>query len=242
MCALLTVGLCWNAVVLSQETNRIDPIKKGTNMIPIFLIEDDLRESAAKLGCHLTLEYQGLGIGDGGGTKVAEPQHDQFNADSVASFLSKLRAYLDAFIIERDVKNPKILHIIQKVLADDKDYALNQKISVEYSGRIVPTNVPIIPRPASAPWFRTEGGLIPAVAEKIKEDIREGTEDNNIPGMVGDASTRVNVHATNETVRSIFTDCLSITNYNAILWRAVATTATVGDTNCVLVQFFGPKK
>jgi hypothetical protein len=193
-----------------------------------------LYETSAKLGCHFTLERQGGRI-TGNESKATLPVRIDLSADSIPSLVSKLRDYLDGFIVVQDANNPKIVHIIEKVLADDKNYALNKRISLNYFGKLARTNIPI---PAKPGYETTTGGLLAAVAEKAG-DIRGGSDDSTFLGMAGDCCTRINVNATNETVRSILTDCLPSANYNPVMWRAVRTTQN-GEP-CVLVQFFGQK-
>ena len=209
-----------------------------------------LDENGEKLGCSFTIEYRGYRIT--GKESKADPFYTQYtevradlDADSIPSLLSKLRNYLDGFLVVQDSKNPKIIHIIEKVLADDENYALNKKISVHYSGLLGGTIVPVMPINGSATLV---GGLLPAVAEKAG-DIRSGSDTSGGGGGAGgspwDDVTQINVNATNETVRSIFTDCLPTANYNPVMW--VAVTSKRNDEHnemvqCVLVDFFGPKK
>src|ERR1035437_1744719 len=214
------------------STNSVQPLRPR-----VLNFMDVLRETGTKLGCHFTLEYQGFGI-TGKETKATLPVRVDLSADSIPSLISRLRDYLDGFMVEEDAKNLKIVHIIEKVLADDKNYALNKRISLNYFGRLAPTNIPI---PAKPGYETTTGGLLAAVAEKAG-DIRGGSDDvgiNNFLGMVSDRGTRINVNATNETVRSILTDCLPAANYSPVMWRAVTTTQN--GESCVLVQFFGQK-
>jgi hypothetical protein len=145
-----------------------------------------------------------------------------------------------------DAKNPKIIHIIEKVLADDENYALNKKITVHYSGLLEGTNITVMPINGRSTLV---GGLLPAVAEKAG-DIRAGLENSGASsgggsGLATDSITKVNINATNETVRSIFTDCLPTANYNPVMWTAVTTkrgNAQNELVQCVLVDFFGPNK
>jgi hypothetical protein len=228
----------------ADETNAIasKPPEQYRSFISI------LDENGTKLGCNFTIEYQGYGIT--GKESKANPFYTQYtkvqadlDADSIPSMVSKLRDYLDGFMVVPDSKNPKIIHIIEKVLADDKNYALNKKISVHYSGLLGRTIITVNGRSSLV------GGLLPALAEKAG-DIRAGLENTGASsggggGLATDNITEVNINATNETVRSIFTDCLPTANYNPVMWTAV--TSKRGNAQnelvqCVLVDFFGPKK
>ena len=118
-----------------------------------------------------------------------------------------------------------------------KIMGLNKKISVRYSGLLGVTIITVNGRSTLV------GGLLPVVAEKAG-DIRAGLENSGASsggggGLATDNITEVNINATNETVRSIFTDCLPTANYNPVMWTA-ATTQRGNAQNelvqCVLVD------
>jgi len=208
-----------------------------------------LDENGENLGCSFTIEYRGYAVT--GKESKADPFYTQYtkvradlDADSIPSLVSKVRDYLDGFMVVPDAKNPKIIHIIENVLADDKNYALNKKISVHYSGLLGGTNVLVMPINGRSTLV---GGLLPAVAKKAG-DIRGGLETAGSSGFGGfswDGVTQINVNATNETVRSIFTDCLPTTNYNPVMWVAITSKRNNAQNElvqCEIVHFFGSKK
>lgn len=230
----------------ADVTNTIAPTNLEKLPDPYRSFMGILDENGSKLGCNFTIDYRGYAIT--GKESKANPFYIQYtqvradlDADSIPTLVSKLRGYLDGFIVVPDAKNPKIIHIIENVLADDPNYVLNKKISLEYSGSLAGTNVPTKPG-----FAMLVGGLLPAVAEKAG-DIRGGLETSGSSGFGGfswDGVTQINVNATNETVRSIFTDYLPATNYNPVMWTAV-TTKRIGEhgelVQCVLVHFFGQR-
>lgn len=190
-----------------------------------------LYENGYKFGVHFTLEYQSFTL-TGKDAKVRMPVRVDLGAESLGSFISKLRDYLDGYIVQQDAKNPKIVHIIEKVLADDPNYALNRKISLNYSGNINGTNIDN-PTNGSSTLM---GGLVPTVGEQVGEVVR-GLGDNDVQTSFFDFDTVVSVTATNQTVRSIFTDCLPSASYKTIMWQAVRIERE-GKT-CVEVEFNG---
>ena len=128
---ILCLALVLSGGVISSradETNAIasKPSEPHRSFIRI------LDENGAKLGCSFTIEYRGYAVT--GRESKADPFYTQYtkvkadlDADSIPSLMSKLRDYLDGFMVVPDAKNPKIIHIIDKVLADDKNYGLTRK-------------------------------------------------------------------------------------------------------------------
>jgi hypothetical protein len=243
---VLSGGFISSRADVANDIASASPVKSSKPYRSFLRILD---ENGEKLGCSFTIEYRGYAVT--GKESKANPFYTQYtkvradlDADSIPSLLSKLRDYLDGFMVVQDSKNPKIIHIIDKVLAEDKNYALNKKINVSYSGLLEATNVPVMPITGHATLV---GGLLPAVAEKAG-DIRDGLETSGSSGFGGyswDNVTQINVNATNETVRSIFTDCLPTANYNPVIWVAVTSKRNNVQNElvqCVLVHFFGPKK
>jgi hypothetical protein len=230
---LLMVSCCSNEAGLSEQTNIINRIQEDPNPDFRFFM-NVLQEEGHKLGCHFTLESLNYDITTGKESKADLPVREDLSAGSITEFVVKLRAYLGDFIVEPDSKNPKIVHIIEKALADDNDYPLNKVISLNYKGKINGTN---IDNPEGSSTM--SGGLVPALAEKAGF-MMWGTVDDPRMSTYYDLSTVVTVTATNKTVRSILTDCLPTKNYNPVMWRAMKTLSM--GRPCVLVQFSGPNR
>lgn len=236
------VGLCWGVRGISQTTNNVDLIKRGTNAVSntqknfrgdLWTI---LCENGNRLGCSFTLECQG-DLHTQPYSRIMRSVTVNLDADSIPSFISNLRDYLDGLTVMQDSKNSNVVHIIDNVLVGDANYVLNKKISLNYSGSLPPTRIPGGPA-------ATTGGLLAAVADKAP-DIRFGGAGvafiDSIVDQLWDGDTQVDIHATNETVRSILTDCLPTTNYSPVMWRSENIMRYGTNANrCVFVQFFGP--
>src|ERR1035437_2273299 len=75
-----------------------------------------LDENGSKLGCNFTIEYRGYAIT--GKESKGNPFYTQYtqvradlDADSIPTLVSKLRGYLDGFVVVPDANNPKIIQI-----------------------------------------------------------------------------------------------------------------------------------
>jgi hypothetical protein len=200
--------------------------------------EDYLFLIGPKIGCYFTLEYRSYKL------TGQVPRIESFitfttNDLAVAStedLVSNLRRSLNGFTIEQDVKNPKVIHIIEGVLEHQKDYVLNKRTSLSYTGNLVNCIV----EDAQGRNLVHGEGIVNAMASKVG-GIQNGTTEAGSQGAFDDCSTVVNIEATNETVRSILTDYIPLAGYKTVLWRAATTiTRREGETN-VLVQFYGPK-
>jgi hypothetical protein len=240
--AILVFSLCWSGMVLAQEKSKNESNNNESHMITkqqdtaTMSFFSVLQENGNRLGCRFTLESQGYEI-TGKESLKDSAVRTNLNADSIASFTSKLRDYLgESYLVLPDSKNPKIVHIIDKVLANDQNYCLNKKISVNYSGSLGPTNISDPKRPG---FEIGVGGLLPAVAERAGH-IMGGSRDSAPYGS--DGTTPISVNATNETVRSILTDCLP-DNYNPLMWHATTAILTgIDGKQWVLVNFYGQKQ
>jgi hypothetical protein len=156
---------------------------------------------------------------------------------STADLLSNLRRSLKGFTVEQDTENPKVIHIIEGILKQQKDYVLNKRTSLSYSGNLVSCVI----KDAQGRNLVHGEGIVNALADKVG-GIQNGTAEADSQGTFDDCYTVVNIEATNETVRSILTDCIPLAGDKTILWRAVTTTTgREGRTN-VLVQFYGSQK
>ena len=155
------------------------------------------------------------------------------NADSIPAFVTNLRNYLDGFVVVEDARNPKILHIIDKALAEDPDYVLNKRISLKYSGGLRPT------WSEEKPMDPPVGGLIPALAQKAGRYYSSpvdtpGRQASVLRLTLSEPNLQLSIDATNQTVRSIMTDYLPL-GKKPILWRAV--TENQGEVR-VLVEYW----
>jgi hypothetical protein len=242
---VMTAAPAWDT---GNNHEEIDRYRKETNgwtfageiggMPLVMPCEDYLFLIGPKLGCYFTLEYRSYKL-----TRQT-PRIEAFitfttndlAVASTADLVSNLRRSLDGFIIEQDVKNPKVIHIIEGVLEQQKDYVLKKRTNLSYSGNLVNCNV----IDAQGRNLVHGEGIVNAMASKVG-GIQNGTTEAGSQGAFDDCFTVVNIEATNEMVRSILTDYIPLAGYKTVLWRAVTTVTRLEVETNVLVQFYGPK-
>lgn len=95
---------------------------------------DYLSVVGAKLGCYFTLEYRHQGPAM---TMLMAEVTDDLSITSIDSLLRKLRRDLNAFAIFQDQRNPRILHLVDRVLQQQPGYPLDKKLSLDYRGNLV---------------------------------------------------------------------------------------------------------
>jgi hypothetical protein len=207
-------------------------VQEGTEV----MCRDYLYNIGPKLGCHFTLEYRSYGL-TGKSPELVGMVSNDLSIASIPALLTKLHHDLSGFTLEPEAKNPKIIHIIESGLNSQKDYVLNRRIDLRYSGNLVGCTV----KDAEGRELVKGEGLVMA-ASKEAPGIQDGSDEAGSEGAFNDCYTTVSINATNETVRGILTDCIPRADYPTVLWRAVTTiTGQEGETN-VLVQFYGPKR
>jgi hypothetical protein len=237
----LAVGTCLAAALGGIERLAVGQERQGTQRAARIeqspqptSYRRDLYGIGAKLGCYFTVETRAF-VGMDVESQLDRVTTNELNVGSITALLPKLRGDLDAFTIRQDEKNPKIIHVIQTCLLEDKDYVLDKRITLAYRGSLMGYN-----KTDKRGHVEISEGLVGAIAKKTG-----GLESGPVPvgsfGLLGgDTYTRVSVNATNETVRSVLTDSVPLANYRAVLWQAVATKEE-GKVK-VYVQFLGPKQ
>jgi hypothetical protein len=195
---------------------------------------DYLSEIGQKLGCHFTVEYRSYLL-TGKMPKIRENVSNDLSISSLAALVTKLRRDLPGYTIATDPKHAKVVHIVEDALENQKDYVLNKKLTLKYSGHLATCEGTDeagrrIPRGI---------GLVRALAEQVG-NLQQGSDEAGNARTIIDCWTEVNVDVKNQAVRSILTDCLPISNYKAVLWRAVTTRDVHGKT-VVTVQFSGQR-
>jgi hypothetical protein len=236
--ALVSVGPCdldkFARVfrVKKQGAGWMAAAQEGTEV----MCRDYLYNIGPKLGCHFTLEYRGYRL-TGKSSELVGMVSNDLSIASIPALFTKLHHDLSGFSLEPDAKNPKIIHIIESGLNSQKDYVLNRRIDLRYSGNLVGCTV----KDAEGRELVKGEGLVVA-ASKEAPGIQDGSDEAGSEGAFNDCYTTVTVNATNETVRGILTDYIPLADYPIVLWQAVTTiTGQEGKTN-VLVQFYGPKR
>jgi hypothetical protein len=100
----LACGICWfNVTALPQEQ-----APAATRFIHYLAV------IGPKLGCHFTLESQEPGAARP--WKILNLVSNDLNVSSRSQLVSKLRHDLEGFMVEEDLNNPKIVHIVQRAL------------------------------------------------------------------------------------------------------------------------------
>jgi len=195
--------------------------ERTTNEVILSLY---LVEMSEKLGCYFTFEH----LKSDSHTSLVNARNvigisQDPNVTNVRSLISKLRHDLqDCMVIESE-NNPSVLHIIEAPLIKLKNYVMEQKTDLTYSGDL---------------GTGKGQGLVLEIAKTVENigpriggDLRTAFDDH---------LTKVTVKAKNEKIRDILTDRVPLTNYSPFLW--IAETTKVGLRSKTVVQYFGPKR
>ncbi|MEX1229644.1 MAG: hypothetical protein WEB58_05370 [Planctomycetaceae bacterium] len=184
--------------LLEQEKQRLEEEEE-------FYLEQDRYSVGSYLGhisdkfpeWRFTREYL-----QGSGTffeDLKKPlDYDVSTPKELASELER-KANVRVLIDESDKKHP-VIHVIDKSLHKMSDI-LDRKIDFDYSGVV---------------------GDLPKALRKVVAEIDRPRSGPIMSGfLVGtDDSTKVTVHAKDETVRHILTHCVDLDNYNRTVWIA----------------------
>jgi len=220
------LGLLVSSIILlfvssgCKKSNIINIRERKTNEVILSVY---LGEMSEKLGCYFTLEQLKA---DNHASLINARSviglSEDPNVTNVNSLISKLRHDLEGCLVMESKDNPNILHIIEAPLAKLKDYVMERKIDLTYSGGL---------------GTGKGQGLVLEIGKKV-ENIGPRT-GGDWRTAFDDHLTTVTVKAKNEKVRDVLTDCVPLTNYSSFLW--IAETTKVGETSKTVVQYFGPK-
>jgi hypothetical protein len=195
---LVIFWICRYAVISSTALAQVKVPDPESNSFQAILYR-----LHSQLGCAFTLEYRGsfVRLGNSKVSAWLNGANNKFQSRDIADLVSKLKTYLeDDFIVEQDQTSPNVIHIIEKYLATNMNYALNKKVSLSYSGDY--------------------DGLISAIGKQVPR-LREGGGDDGGMETTYQRDIIAKVHATNETVRSILTGCLPTIECPGIAWRTI---------------------
>jgi hypothetical protein len=226
---LLLLGLTHCAKDNTMKFMKIRELKTNEIILSLYL-----GEMTEKLGCHFTFEI--LNANDHASlinarSAIGVPEDP--SVTNVNLLISKLRHDLPGCLVMQSKNNPRILHIIEAPLTKLKDYALEKKVDITYSG---------ILGSGTGPGLGLGPGVSQGLALELSkklDGIGPRTRGDNTTAFE-DTLTKVNVKAKNEKVRDILTDCVPLTNYGSFLW--IAETVKVGAKTETIVQYFGPKR
>src|SRR6266446_2490983 len=210
---LLASNLCGKDNIM-----KIGEIKMNEAILTLYLAE-----MSAKLGCYFTFErFQADNhvslINAMSGLGIAEDK----NVTDIRSLISKLRHDLQGCVVTQSKTNPKVIHIIETPLTKLKDYVMEQKVSITYSGDLGPGR---------------RHGLVLELSKKL-DTIGPRTQGDNTM-MFDDHLTKVDIRAKNEKARDILTNYVPLTNYAPFIWTAE--TRKADGKSKTIVQYFGPK-
>jgi hypothetical protein len=125
--------------------------------------------------------------------------HDEKLA-TIEALLAKLKRDIPKAQIIRDPRNPRIIHLVEKSLLEDKNYVIEKSAALDFSGAIED---------------------LPDALGKIAPGIGQST--GGVGGELAsyvDGVTKVNVHIKREKIRDLLTDAVPLKTYGRILWVA----------------------
>ncbi len=179
-----------------------------------FFWQDYLYKAGSKLGCYFTIEV--LRDDDIRSPITTGCVIDNQNVSSVKELIGKVSQDVKGIAFVQNSRNPAIFHVIDERLKKTDHYALEEKLSITFSG------------------------VLDSFGWELKKHVK--TAQSNRTDLVsddfGDHVTRVVVNATNERLRDILTDCVPLDVYKPILWRA--TTERSKTASRLGVSYYGP--
>jgi len=227
---LCIVGICFSILSIPISTaysqqaantndsmkiyiNELQSVARGIEVNSLLTYELFLQMAGAQTGCYFTLEYSSPRERK---RRLDVNVKNYDNVTSVESLVSRIRRDLPGFEVQPNERNSNIFHIIERECAKEDEYPLNLKTSLEFTG--TPNGWSSVEKGVVV---TNEVGLMSTLALKVK-----GLRLSSVfPGSQGtlylDTKSRISVHATNETVRNIITDCLPLEGYSPVLWRAI---------------------
>jgi len=190
-----------------------------------------LGEKAEQLGCYFTFER--LTAVDyisplNAWTVLGIP--GEHNVGNMKSLITKLRRDLPGCTINQSKTNPRVVHIIETPLLKLKDYAMEKKVDITYSGQLGAGRV----NGASS----REDGLLIEMAKTIKNiSYKKGGDWRT---SFDDLLTQVDVKAKQQKVRDVLTNYVPLANYSPFIWAAETRIGT--GKSRTEVQYFGAKR
>ncbi len=175
-----------------------------------------LAKIGPKLNCHFTIEHL-----EGSDTFVETREALDPNVTTVEGLVRELQKKIPGatVILDRKNKDHPVIHLIESPLAKKRDYVLDRKIDVTYSGIV--------------------GDLAGDLEKRIPgiEAPRSGTGPTE---AFNDHVTKVKIDAKQEPIRDILTHCVDLNKYNWLIWTA-KTSQQEDKAWKTQVRFSGPK-
>ncbi len=154
---------------------------------------------------------------------------DELNVADSKSLITKLRRDLKGCTVNQSKTNPRVIHVIETPLLKLKDYVMERKVDITYSGQLGSGRV----RGAAG----GEEGLIVELAKTVENiGYKKG---GDLRTAFDDLVTHVEVKAKQQKVRDVLTNYVPLTNYSRFIWSAE--TRIVNGKSKTDVQYFGSK-
>lgn len=187
-----------------------------------------LIEMGRKLGCYFTVERADHVIRHPGRGpsfwRSAYYLEGDTRITSVDALVEKLRREMKGMRIVRNRTRSNAFHLIDEELLKLDQYPSERKVDLQFAGEI-----------RHLPYSLQEA--VPGIGP-VDWGGGPGHPPNGSPEALRDVTTRVNVTAKGEKVRSILTDCVPLKGYCPVLW--LAQTHIDGKKHRTYVSYHGP--
>lgn len=176
--------------------------------------EDYLYDAFHSLGYYFTIEIVTR--------KLDDPKFrgiyilDDEEVRTVDEIILKASKSLKDFTFAINKQNPRVIHVIDNDLRKLSDYAVDQQMSLKYSG-------------TTSNLSRSIQKTFPTLVPRTSGDIAKNFDDH---------VTKVEFDVKNETVRDILTNHVPLKRYNPLIWRAE--TQEHNGKRETIVQYYGP--
>lgn len=198
--------------LLQADADIVKPVSPAK---PLYYITY-LNQEAAKLDFYFTVEDSYVTLAKMAGTNIMIQDDPTIKTSN--TLIKKLQMDQSIYSVLADDKNPHIIHLVDKTLGSLQRYALDQKSSITFSGRL--------------------SKLPDEIGQKTHLGVVTKTTFLSNSWMVGDCYTTVSLDAKNSTIRSILTDYIPLKNYYRYLWHGE--TSVYSDSCLTYISFYGP--
>lgn len=200
--------ICKINIIQSEEANM-----NYSNTQDLIALDSFAVLAAKKYSCKFTIEQVNGTMNRYRPVKIQADAVTDLEADSVRGLVSQLNERVDGFRFVQNEKNPQVVHIIEDRLSEVESYAIDQRISIEFSG--TPDRL-----------LFALGEILPNAKPRTGGDIKQ---------VYGDNVTKVKSNSKDQKVRDILTDCSSWKEERPIIWRA----ETALDTQATVMEYHG---
>jgi len=138
---------------------------------------------------------------------------------SVNDLVDKLNEDVEGLTATRSSRSPKVIHLVDDALGTIPDYAIEQVITLEFSG--------------------TVDKLVIRLGEEFNGRIGRVKRGGIPPSewdLMYDNETQATIDVENETIRNVLTTAVPLENYSRVLWGAT----TYPTEDHIELSFGGP--